>query len=196
MKRPPAPKGRLAPAASCMALCFALGCAGSYEGDSVSATGPTLKDFGRVAESLDYACGNLVCHGIPSRNLRLYGDQGRRLDPNDIPCGKPTTAAEIEADYRSLVGLEPELVAAVVAAHGADPESLTLVRKARGLEQHKGGSVFRDSKDLNGCVDACKSDRTCSASCYGDRCLVSWLTGAVDVPDCGNSLPVTRCNPL
>jgi hypothetical protein len=157
--------------------------------------GPTLHDFDRVAENLDYSCGNLECHGTVGRNLRLVGDQGRRLDPKDIPCGRPTTPAEVEADYRSLVGLEPELTSDVVAAHGAEPERLTLVRKARGTENHKGGSVFRDSTDMTACLDACKDDRVCTAACYADRCLISWLAGKVDVPACGdNSLPETRCN--
>jgi hypothetical protein len=173
----------------------AFACSSAYEGESMTFTGPTQQDFGKVAETLDYACGNLACHGSPLRNLRLYGDQGRRLDPKDVPCGKPTTAAEQEADYRSLVALEPELTSAVVDGGGVDPERLTLVRKARGVEKHTGGSVFRDSTDAAACVDGCKDDPVCSAACYGDRCLVSWLGGDVDVPACGNALPETRCNP-
>lgn len=171
-----------------------LGCSGGSEGDSLSFAGPPLANFDKVVEMLDYDCGNLACHGTAVRNLRLYGDQGLRLDTRDVPCGAPTTAAELQADYRSLVGLEPESMAEVVAA-GAHPERLTLVRKARGTEQHKGGAVLRDSSDLAACTSACGSDGRCLRACYGDLCLVSWLAGEVDVPACGNSVPETRCNP-
>jgi hypothetical protein len=177
-----------------VALVAAVACSAGDGGDSIPATGPTQQDFKSVAETLDYACGNLVCHGSSARNLRLVGDQGRRLRDADVPCGAPTTQAELEADYRSLVGLEPEVLSEVVAAHGAHPERLTLVRKARGTEKHKGGTVFRDSTDLGRCLDGCASDRECTSECYGDRCLVSWLAGMVDVAACANALPETRCD--
>jgi hypothetical protein len=171
-------------------------CAGSDPSQTFTLVGPTRADFERVGETLDYHCGNLSCHGSMLRNLRLYGDQGLRFAPEDIPCGIPTTPAEFDADYRSLVALEPELTSDVVANDGARPERLTLVRKARGVEQHTGGVVFHDSTDVDACTASCGTDRLCTAACYGDRCLVSWLTGDVDVPACGNALPETRCNPL
>jgi hypothetical protein len=178
----------------------AAGCASS-EGstEAVTVTGPTRTDFEKVAETLDYHCGNLACHGSKLRNLRLYGDQGLRLAGDDVPCGAPTTVNEFDADYRSLVALEPEIIDAVVANGGQDPARLTLVRKARAREKHEGGAVFRDGTDIDACTTACagsRSERLCVASCYGDRCLTSWLTGDVDVPACGNALPETRCNPL
>lgn len=184
----------------CACLLGALGCSTPGDGDSISFRGPSNNDFGKVAERLDYACGNLACHGSLHRNLRLYGDQGLRLDPMDVPCGVATTDAEGQADYESLVSLEPEVMSEVVREKGAHPERLTLVRKARGTEKHKGGAVFRDSTgvdggDVMGCLDACKDDPTCPAACWGDRCLVSWIAGDVDVPACGNELPGTRCNP-
>jgi hypothetical protein len=40
-----------------------------------------------------------------------------------------------------------------------------MVRKARGLERHKGGKLF-DPQDA------------------GDTCLISWLAGNVDVGKC------------
>ena len=180
----------------CALIWGAQGCSSAYEGDSIPVTGPTSENFGKVAQTLDYFCGNLACHGSTFRNLRLYGDQGRRLDAKDIPCGVPTTPDEVQADYRALVSLEPEIMAAVVASDGTHPERLTLVRKARGLEKHTGGTVFRDGTDQTACVASCKADRGCSAACYGDRCLVSWIAGAVDVSACSTSLPETRCNPL
>lgn len=181
---------------SALLVTCALGCSGNLgDGERTAVTGPSEQGFGKVVEVLDYGCGNLACHGTPFRNLRLYGDQGRRLDANDVPCGAPTTPAEIEFDYRSIVGLEPEIMSAVVESHGADPERLTLVRKARGTENHKGGVVFHDSTDPKACLAACHGDSLCKAACYGDRCLISWLAGATDTSACNNFLPRTRCNP-
>jgi hypothetical protein len=173
----------------------ASGCSSPGDGESISFKGPSITDFGKVAERLDITCGNLACHGSTRRNLRLYGDQGLRFDAMDVPCGVATTDDEVQADYQSLVSLEPEVMSTVVAAKGAHPERLTLVRKARGTEKHTGGAVFHDSTDLMGCLDACKGDIACQAACYGDRCLVSWIAGDVDVPACGNELPENRCNP-
>ena len=178
-----------------VAACLA-GCAGSdRSSETLTVTGPTRTDFEKVGETLDYHCGNLACHGTTTRNLRIYGDQGLRLSSDDIPCGEPTTDDEFDADYRSLVALEPEIMSSVVAEGGANPGRLTLVRKPRNAEKHEGGAVFRDATDVDACTTACGDDRNCVRSCYGDRCLTSWLTGDVDVPACGNALPETRCNP-
>lgn len=173
------------------------GCSGASPGDGETTvvTGPSQDGFGHVVERLDYSCGNLSCHGTPVRNLRIYGAEGRRLDPKDIPCGRFTTPAEVEYDYRSIVLLEPEVMAAVVADHGENAERLTIVRKARGTENHKGGTVFNDSTDMKACLAACNGNRACVAACYGDRCLVSWIAGKTDAGACDNSLPITRCDP-
>jgi hypothetical protein len=111
-----------------------------------------------VSAFLDHRCGSLDCHGQVGRNLILYGHEGLRLDPADVPGGSDTTAAEIAANYDSVVGLEPELMAAVVEEGGAHPERLTLVRKARGTEHHKGGALV-----IPGDIQ--------------DQCLIGWLAG-------------------
>jgi hypothetical protein len=64
-----------------------------------------------VTTPLVYFCGSLDCHGQIGRNLRLYGMQGLRLDPKDVPCGAHTSQAEIDADYQTVIGLEPEVMA-------------------------------------------------------------------------------------
>ena len=64
-----------------------------------------------------------------------------------------------------MVGLEPETMSAVVAAGGAIPEQLTMVRKARGTEAHKGGAVWTQGDD-------------------SDTCLTSWLEGQPDPAAC------------
>jgi hypothetical protein len=92
-----------------------------------------------------------------------------RIAFGDVPGGAPTTADELNATYQSIVDLEPELMRAVVADHGADPERLTLVRKARGTEAHAGGAIVAPG-------DA------------RDRCITSWLAGAADVLACSAAL--------
>ena len=125
--------------------------------------------FPPVAAFLEHRCGTLDCHGQIGRNLRLYGYDGLRLGAADVPGGEPTTSDEIDADFRSVTGLEPELLNAVVADGGAHPERLTLVRKERGTEHHKGGALVM-------------------AGDAQDRCLLGWLAGAVDDTACADAL--------
>lgn len=158
--------------ASAVALsALALVGACSTPADSrVVETPPDAASFAPVAQMLVHHCGSLDCHGMPQRNLRLYGNEGLRLDPADRPLHpKDTTAAEVTEDYVSTIALEPELTSAVVAAGGAHPERLTLVRKARGQEAHKGGSPIREGDD-------------------SDTCLTSWLAGKTDADACKRAL--------
>ncbi len=136
----------------------------------VVSTPPDVASFPPVALMFAQACATLDCHGKPARNLRLYSNTGLRYDPNGVPTNlTPTTDDEIAQDYLSVVGLEPEIMSAVVAAGGADPERLTLVRKARGTESHKGGVVITPG-------DA------------RDRCLTTWLAGQTDPSSCTAAL--------
>jgi hypothetical protein len=131
--------------------------------------------FGIVGDYLDHRCGSLDCHGQIGRNLRIWGCEGMRLDPHAVPIcsvpqgGSSTTPSEHQATYRSLVGLEPTVMSEVVAGHGLHPELLTFVRKARGLEAHKGGTLI-------------------VAGDYQDVCITSWLAGQTDVTSCANAL--------
>jgi hypothetical protein len=129
-------------------------------------TPPDAASFPPVAAMLVQACGTLDCHGTVGRNLRIYGNTGLRLSPSDVPTAlTPTTDDEITQDYSSVVGLEPEIMSAVVTSGGANPERLTFVRKARGTESHKGGAVV-----VTG--DA------------RDRCITTWLAGHTDASSC------------
>jgi hypothetical protein len=124
----------------------------------------TEAGFGPVGDYLDHRCGSLDCHGNIARNLRIWGCEGMRLDPNDTPqCdrrlgGHATTPAEHQATYRSLVGLEPAVMSFVVEGHGQHPELLTFVRKSRGIESHKGGTLITPGD-------------------YQDQCVTDWLAG-------------------
>jgi hypothetical protein len=141
---------------------------------------PDSASFPPVAQLLELRCGSIDCHGTPYRNLRIYGSTGLRFSPTDRPL-VPTcsTADEIAQDYLSVVGLEPETMSAVAA--GGDPSLLTMVRKARGTEAHKGGAIWTQGDD-------------------SDNCLVTWLHGQADSAACDRAvtalLPSGRSNPL
>jgi hypothetical protein len=149
------------------ALC---GCVGQV-GDGAAGGGvqrellaPPRAKFELVADALQPSCGTLDCHGQAGRNLRLFGGRGLRLAKGANPLAGDTTPAEYDATFWSVVGLEPETMTDVLADHGADPERLSLIRKPRGHERHKGGTLMTVGDPL-------------------DSCLLSWLAGAVaDAP--------------
>jgi hypothetical protein len=147
-----------------------LACASAPDPNArVPIVAPDLGSFTPVSTFLNHRCGSLDCHGQWGRNLRLLGHEGLRLDPADVPGGSATTTAEIGANYESVVGLEPELMRVVVEEGGAHPERLTLVRKGRGTEHHKGGALVTTG-------DA------------QDRCMTSWLAGALEQTACTAAL--------
>ncbi len=82
-----------------------------------------------------------------------------------VPGGKESTDAELLFTYRSVVGLEPEIMSQVVQDKGKHPERLTMIRKARGTEAHKGLKRMSAGDKL-------------------DRCITSWLAGQVNVQVC------------
>jgi hypothetical protein len=143
---------------------------------------PDQASFSPVAQLLVVRCGSLDCHGTVARNMRLYGSAGLRWSSTDRPlvplCDTPD---EVAQDYESVVDLEPATMSAVVAAGGADPQRLTMVRKARGTESHKGGQIWTQGDD-------------------SDTCLTSWLAGAADEGACvrgmAGVLPGASANPL
>jgi hypothetical protein len=134
-----------------------------------------------VADFMDHRCGTLDCHGNPQRNLVMWGCMGQRL-PTDGEAiypgcrssgGTNTTLAEYEASYRSLVGLEPTVMSEVVSAgRNGNPDLLTYVRKARGEESHKGGTLVTPGDD-------------------GDLCLTAWLVGPSNTAACASATAST-----
>lgn len=165
-------------AAILLASCAGVGEIGGPGGQSsappsVSSTllAPPRAGFEVVADAMQPTCGTLDCHGQIGRNLSLFGGRGLRLDPKGSPAEDGTTAAEYDATYWSTLGLEPEIISEVVGAKGARPERLTLIRKGRGTEKHKGGTLMTTGDDL-------------------DRCLVSWLADAVDDAPCRRAAKV------
>jgi hypothetical protein len=134
---------------------------------------PSRATFNPVDDVLQVSCGTLDCHGQPGRSLRLYGGRGLRLSAMGNSADDPTTPAEYDESYFSVIGLEPEILSQVVGDQGRRPERLTIVRKARNLEHHKGGLLFTEGDDR-------------------DRCLTSWLAGAVDAAACQRGKEQTR----
>jgi hypothetical protein len=154
-----------------------LACSAVPDNARIGINQPDRTQFEPVGNFLDHRCGSLDCHGSPQRNLVLWGCEGLRLDPMDVPgCrrmgGKDTTEAELDASFRSLVGLEPAVMNQVVADKGQHPELLTFVRKARGEESHKGGALIVPG-------DA------------QDTCITSWLADATSVSSCTQALQNT-----
>jgi hypothetical protein len=148
------------------ALAASPSCSSPSSDATVTTAVPDRATFPPVGDLLAKRCGTLDCHGSAYRNLRIYGSQGLRLSPDDRPISKgQTTQAEYDADFHSIVALEPEVMTAVVSEGGASPDRLTFVRKARGSEHHKGGSLMQ-------------------AGDPQDRCITSWLAGSTDVADC------------
>jgi len=144
-------------------------------------------EFKPVSAVLERRCGNQDCHGSPFRALKIYGKFGFRRPevmgtpnipkeqfPFYYPGGIPTTDAEIADNYDSVVSLEPLLMSEVwtqqdrataelPCPYTADnnpkmtPDCLTLVRKPRREEKHKGGTIWKTGSPA-------------------DRCLVGWIT--------------------
>ena len=135
---------------------------------------PAAADFPAVSDALEVSCGTLDCHGQVGRNLRVYGYGGLRLSAPDTPAGDPTTDLEYLSSYVSLVSLEPETLSEVAILQ-ADPNQLSLVRKTRGIEHHKGGQRARTGDSL-------------------DRCIVLWLTGKFDPDPCADVVNAPRPN--
>jgi hypothetical protein len=162
---------RLVLLAASVASAPVMGCSGVAQ-QRIGVHAPPEDQFLPVADYLDHRCGTLDCHGQTGRNLRMWGCDGMRLKPTDISgCvfGPPTTSAEYEATYRSLVGLEPAVMSAVVDGHAVRPDLLTFVRKAIGTEAHKGGQLIAQGDDQ-------------------EKCIVSWLAGSTDTTACGKAL--------
>jgi hypothetical protein len=161
-----------------LACLLALGFACSATPSVSTLSMPPPDDFAPVSAALASSCGSLDCHGRRAQNLRFYGSIGLRLDPEDLPGGDETTSSEHDANYRSILAFEPEAFSSVWLDGGRDPARLTLVRKARGREAHKGGAVFPEGGD-------------------GDRCLLSWLSGELDLDACTSAaeLPLSPFEP-
>ena len=139
----------------------------------VDPIGPDLAQFKAVAPMLVRRCGSIDCHGSTFRNFRLYGYGGTRLLPGNRPDFPASLGAEeVRANYEAVIGLEPEMMRDVVTAGGAGYERLSIVRKGRNDEDHKGGQRIKHDDDA-------------------DICLLSWLSSTTKVDACNKASCVT-----
>lgn len=166
-----------------------LACAPKPSGESLRSVGPSVPDFtdncqvleGGTAQScgvsamIERRCGSIDCHGFIRRPMRVYSKYGLRLPPLDPtseaginePGGADTTPEEKSANYRAVIGIEPEKTDDVNRGLAA-PETLLIYKKPLGLEHHKGGVPINKGDD-------------------SERCLVSWLKGQTDKIACGSA---------
>ncbi|EYF02834.1 hypothetical protein [Chondromyces apiculatus] len=165
MKRTERAAGRCSGSAAALIATAMLVACGPLSEPAGELRVPDRETFPQVSDALEHRCATLDCHGKPERNLRLYGSSGLRLSAEDAPGSGSTTDEEYGANYQAMVGLEPEILSQVVDEGGWQPERLTLVRKGRGTEHHKGEAVLVPGEDA-------------------DRCLTSWLASAVDEEAC------------
>lgn len=127
---------------------------------------------GGVSAFMEVRCGSLDCHGQLGRPLRLYSEWGLRQENNKdgTRTSGATTANERLANYRSVVGLEPESLAACYASQGA-VRDFQLLLKPLGKDndgiRHKGGAVLRPSTNDPGW-----------------QCLYGWASGTPSPTDC------------
>jgi hypothetical protein len=142
----------------------------------------------KVGDYLGFRCGTLDCHGQPGRNFRIWGCYGMRLDSdastNCVPfVGGLTTSDEYHATYRSLVGLEPAVMSQVVQGHGADPELLTFMRKAEGIESHKGGHIITPGDPQYKCLASWLASNTDFDACQAALMFPMFLQPSMTQPD-------------
>lgn len=174
--------GRSVMIASALALWAAplvIACASSPNPDGKTRTttilAPPQTSFQQyVSPVLERRCATLDCHGQTGRPLRLYSARGLRL-PNDaglMPGIGGTTTEEAAANYRAVIGLEPEELTRVIAGV-AVPRDLLLLKKPLMLEGHKGGPAIAASNDA------------------AELCIASWIlsdtTNPVDQASCAKA---------
>ncbi len=133
-----------------------------------------------VSEFMEKRCGGMDCHGQQGRPLRLYSEWGLRLTTNKdgTRVTGPTTKEERTANYRSVVGLEPEALEACFRSKGEIRDHQLLLKPIgpeSGGIRHKGGPVLRPTSNDPG---------------WG--CLFGWVSGRVSATECANAARVSN----
>jgi hypothetical protein len=132
-----------------------------------------------VSTFMEHRCAGLDCHGQDGRPLRLYSEWGLRLEANKDGSRNrnATTDDEKAANYRAVVGLEPEDLARCFASKGGDIATLQLVKKPLDIQgggiRHKGGPVLKQVDDDPGW-----------------QCLFGFVSGNVDQKQCDQAAQI------
>jgi hypothetical protein len=159
---------------SCLVACVGFSCSSPDTSREVTAGDIDRASFKPVALALGKRCGSVDCHGSRFRNFRLYGFGGTRKLATDTPETPATTQAEIDDAYEAFMTLEPGAMNDFIQGGRHKPSSLTVYRKARGDEAHKGQPIVPGDK--------------------ADVCLTTWLTSTVDTAEC--AAVAAEANPL
>jgi len=132
---------------------FAYGCGEDTSG-TIAMRCPDAEVFASaVSPYLERRCGSLDCHGNRKRPLRFYSQFGHRHPSEaNVSGGNPTTDIELDANYNSVCGLEPEEMGEVIDDFGQSAEVLQLLAKPRGLIHHKGGQVVAEGDNADSCI--------------------------------------------
>jgi hypothetical protein len=153
--------------AACVALLAS--CSGPSGSTTVSYDFPDPMQFeSSVSPALEIRCGTLDCHGNFYRNLRFLGKYGTRLGSKDTAGLQDTTDDERQRNYESLVSIDPSNLASITAKHGQGFDKWMVVLKGTNAVYHKGAERMK------------KGDPTYT-------CLLSWVTGAVDMNACADA---------
>ncbi|MEM9694184.1 MAG: hypothetical protein AAGA56_16665 [Myxococcota bacterium] len=158
-----------------MGAIAAVGCVTVEDEDVIRPNCGSREQFEPVSVLLENHCGSLDCHGGTGRAFAVFGRTGRRRlgslddrDPNYFTGGLPTNRHEIDGTFQSACGLQPEL--SDLVARGVEPATaLTMLRKPRLDEAHKGGRVWLPNSSA-------------------DLCLQSWFEGGTDFLACERGL--------
>jgi len=152
-----------------------LGCLSDSDLGTGQPACPPLDDFRAVNNVLERRCGTLDCHGDVARPFIVFSQTGLRRLPasgeveaiDEYVTGgfEPTTDHEVLGTYISACYLEPEKMDSVIKGE-LEETDLTLVRKPRLEEKHKGGRLWN------------------ARTQKGDKCLLSWVQGGVDIEAC------------
>lgn len=157
----------LAACAGVAAIAFSA-CSGPKDGELFPGTFPSEATFKPVSAPLEARCGTLDCHGSFARNMRIFSKNGIRADESTVSGVQDTTDTEVQLNYESVVSIEPEKLSGIVSHMGQNFEKWIVYTKGSGAEHHKGGSRFAKGDDTY-------------------KCLLSWVTGAVDMTACAQS---------
>lgn len=150
---------------------LSVGCISETEMEPAEFDCPSEADWPIVSQVLERKCGTIDCHGDRARSFRLFGRNGSRLDDGDVVGSTDgTSTAELRENRASACGLEPEQMHAVVQGD-EELETLTLIRKPRLIEAHKGGRVWVEDSP-------------------GFVCLSSWIDGSLDRAACEAELAI------
>jgi hypothetical protein len=152
-----------------MAAVAFCACSGPKDGELFVGTFPNATTFKPVSAPLEARCGTLDCHGSFARNMRIFGKDGIRASEDTVSGIQDTTDEEVQLNYESVVSIEPEKLSGIVSHAGQNFDKWIVITKGSGAEHHKGGSRFAKGDDTY-------------------RCLLSWVTGAVDMNACAQSV--------